>query len=115
MVKKESADKKFYSLLESGIELIGKLNMAVSVRAGNFVDWADIVNTSLVLAAREIRPRSQDICILRVARIRQALFNHAEYFYIPSSRRDMKLSFSRMPYYRVSGRAIFLTWSLSKW
>lgn len=37
-MKKESADKKFYSLLESGIELIGRLNMVVSVRAGNFAD-----------------------------------------------------------------------------
>lgn len=35
---KEGADKKFYSLLESGIELIGRLNMVVSVRAGNFAD-----------------------------------------------------------------------------
>lgn len=51
-VKEESADKKFYSLLESGIELIGRLNMVASVRAGNFVDWADIVNTSLILAVR---------------------------------------------------------------
>lgn len=37
-VKEESADKKFYSLLESGIELIGRLNMVASVRAGNFAD-----------------------------------------------------------------------------
>lgn len=51
--KKESADKKFYSLLESGIELIGRLNMVASVSAENFADWVDIVNTSLVFVARE--------------------------------------------------------------
>lgn len=37
-IKEESADKKFYSLLESGIELIGRLNMVASVRARNFAD-----------------------------------------------------------------------------
>jgi len=60
--KEESADKKFYSLLESGVELIGRLNMVASVRAGNFADRADIVNTSLVLA-REIRPRALKVFV----------------------------------------------------
>lgn len=113
-IKRRSVDKKFYSLLESGTELIGRLNTVASVRGEtspiesilstrvSFLLFAKLGHLELLSAfpLPLLLPPLPIVKIMPFYLIARNIYTFS--LLLSSLRLTSKLSLLRMPQYRVS-------------